>query len=115
MDTTCQTDHLRIGLLLPVADLYHRLWPHIDAALESLGEQVAGRLRRVGLNVPWGANNVAVFLFVLWLDDSIVALVNPLVMIVLETLGQDMTQLLFRGKVSWLRRSSLMDRTNRSA
>lgn len=52
MDTICQTDHLQIGLLLPVADLYHRLWPDIDAALESLGEQVAGRLRQVGLNVP---------------------------------------------------------------
>jgi len=51
MDTICQTDHLQIGLLLPVADLYHRLWPDIDAALESLGEQVAGRLRQVGLNV----------------------------------------------------------------
>jgi hypothetical protein len=30
-----------------------------------------------------------------WFDDSTEALVNPLVMIVLEILGQDMSQLLF--------------------
>ena len=47
---TSQTDPLRIGLLLPVADLYHRLWSDIDQALESLGAQVANRLRDSGLD-----------------------------------------------------------------
>ncbi len=48
---TAQTDPLRIGLLLPVADLYHRLWSDIDQALECLGAQVANRLRDAGLDV----------------------------------------------------------------
>jgi L-arabinose isomerase len=48
---TSQADSLRIGLLLPVADLYHRLWSDIDQALESLGAQVANLLRDAGLEV----------------------------------------------------------------
>ena len=45
------TDQLRIGVLLPVADLYHRLWSDIDHALEQLAGQVADRLRGAGLDV----------------------------------------------------------------
>ncbi len=48
---TSQADPLRLGLLLPVADLYHRLWSDIDQALECLGAQVANRLRDAGLDV----------------------------------------------------------------
>jgi L-arabinose isomerase len=48
---TLPTDPLKIGVLLPVADLYHRLWPDIDQALEALGAQVAHRFRGAGLDV----------------------------------------------------------------
>ena len=48
---TSHADSFRIGLLLPVADLYHRLWSDIDQALEYLGAQVANRLRDAGLDV----------------------------------------------------------------
>ena len=48
---TSQADQLRIGILLPVADLYHRLWSDIDEALERLADQVAGTLRRADLDV----------------------------------------------------------------
>jgi len=47
---TPKADTLRIGLLLPVADLYHRLWSDIDDVLERLGGQVAERLTAAGLN-----------------------------------------------------------------
>ena len=46
-----QTDKLRIGILLPVADLYHRLWSDIDFALQRLAGTVADRLRSAGLDV----------------------------------------------------------------
>jgi len=42
---------LRIGVLLPVADLYHRLWSDIDETLERLGALVAGRFREAALEV----------------------------------------------------------------
>jgi hypothetical protein len=42
-----QVDRLRIGILLPVADLYHRLWSDIDYGLQRLYE-VAERLRNAG-------------------------------------------------------------------
>jgi L-arabinose isomerase len=48
---TSRADPFRIGLLLPVADLYHRLWSDIDQALEHLGAQVANRLRDAGFEV----------------------------------------------------------------
>jgi hypothetical protein len=41
-------------------------------------------------------DDVALRVLVLWLDDSLEALVNPLVMVVREVLGQDVAQLLFR-------------------
>jgi L-arabinose isomerase len=53
------TDPLRIGILLPVADLYHRLWSDIDGALEHLAAQVANRLRDAGLEV-WCSPAVSV-------------------------------------------------------
>jgi hypothetical protein len=40
-------------------------------------------------------DDLALVPFVLWLDDLVDALVNPLLMIVLEILGQDVPQLLF--------------------
>ena len=46
---TSQSDRLRIGLLLSVADLYHRLWADIDGDLERLGNQVANRFRIAGI------------------------------------------------------------------
>ena len=48
---TSRVDQLRIGILLPVADLYHRLWSDIDEALERLAEQVARSLRNADLEV----------------------------------------------------------------
>ncbi len=48
---TTQADRLRIGILPPVADLYHRLWSDIDFALQRLADGVAGRLRNAGLDV----------------------------------------------------------------
>jgi L-arabinose isomerase len=48
---TPPADQLRIGILLPVADLYHRLWSDIDEALERLADQAANTLRRAGLEV----------------------------------------------------------------
>ena len=39
------------------------------------------------------ADNLALVPFVLWLDDLVDALVNPLMMIVFEILGQDLSQL----------------------
>lgn len=42
---------LRIGILLPVADLYHRLWSDIDYAVQRLAGSVAERLRGAGLDV----------------------------------------------------------------
>jgi len=51
MDIAAQPGNLRIGLLLPVADLYHRLWSDIDEVLERLGRQVAGVFREAGLDV----------------------------------------------------------------
>ena len=51
MDVTSQTETLRIGMVLPVADLYRRLWSDIDDALERLGGRVAGSLRNAGLDV----------------------------------------------------------------
>ena len=45
-----QGDSLRIGLLLPVADLYHRLWSDIDESLTRLAGQAAGALRESGLD-----------------------------------------------------------------
>ena len=51
MNVTSQTDRLRIGMILPVADLYHRLWSDIDDALERLGDRVADSLRKAGLDV----------------------------------------------------------------
>lgn len=38
-------------MLLPVADLYHRLWSDIDDALEHLANEVAGKFRAAGLDV----------------------------------------------------------------
>jgi L-arabinose isomerase len=55
MEMTPQADRLRIGLLLPVADLYHRLWSDIDEVLERLGGQVAERLAQARLNVERSA------------------------------------------------------------
>ncbi len=49
-----QADKPRIGMLLPVADLYHRLWSDIDSALERLGSEVAEKLRSAGLDVCGG-------------------------------------------------------------
>ncbi len=46
-----QTDRLRVGMLLPIADLYHRLWSDIDYALQRLAGGVAERLRSAGLDV----------------------------------------------------------------
>jgi len=46
-----QTDKFRIGILLPVADLYHRLWSDIDFALQRLADGVAERLRNADLDV----------------------------------------------------------------
>jgi L-arabinose isomerase len=46
-----QTGRLQIGILLPVADLYHRLWPDIDHALEQLAARVADSLTGGGLDV----------------------------------------------------------------
>jgi L-arabinose isomerase len=51
---TSQADKPRIGMLLPVADLYHRLWSDIDSALEQLGGEVAEKLRSAGLEVCSG-------------------------------------------------------------
>ena len=51
---TTQTDRPRIGMLLPVADLYHRLWSDLDRALERLGNEVAEKLRSAGLDVYGG-------------------------------------------------------------
>jgi L-arabinose isomerase len=48
---TSHADRLRIGILLPVADLYHRLWPDIDEALERLAAQVADKFRDADLDV----------------------------------------------------------------
>jgi L-arabinose isomerase len=48
---TSHADPLRIGILLPVADLYHRLWSDIDEALERLAARVAERLRGDDLEV----------------------------------------------------------------
>ncbi len=48
---TLPTEPLKIGVLLPVADLYHRLWSDIDAALEHLAAQVRGRLADAELEV----------------------------------------------------------------
>jgi L-arabinose isomerase len=48
---TPELDKFRIGMLLPVADLYHRLWPDIDEALVRLESEVAQTLRRAGLEV----------------------------------------------------------------
>ena len=41
-------------MLLPVADLYHRLWSDIDDALEHLAGEVAETLRGAGLDVCCG-------------------------------------------------------------
>ncbi len=46
-----QADKLRIGILLPVADLYHRLWSDIDYALQRVAGTVADRLRSAGLHL----------------------------------------------------------------
>jgi L-arabinose isomerase len=51
---TSQADKLRIGILLPVADLYRRLWSDIDVVLERLAAEVAGVLRGAGLDVCCG-------------------------------------------------------------
>jgi L-arabinose isomerase len=48
---TSQADQLRIGILLPVADLYHRLWSDIDQVLEYLAAQVACTLRGAGFDI----------------------------------------------------------------
>ena len=40
-------------------------------------------------------NDLALVSFVLWLDDPVEALVNPLMMVVLEVFGQDISQLVF--------------------
>jgi L-arabinose isomerase len=48
---TSQADRFRVGVLLPVADLYHRLWSDIDYALQRLAVGVAERLRGAGLDV----------------------------------------------------------------
>jgi L-arabinose isomerase len=50
-----RADRFRVGILLPVADLYHRLWPDIDHALEHLAGEVAGKLRSAGLDVLCGS------------------------------------------------------------
>ncbi len=39
----------------------------------------------------FNTDNLAVVPFMLWLDDSIDALVNPLMMVVLKVLGEDVT------------------------
>jgi len=46
-----EADEFRIGVLLPVADLYHRLWSDIDDALEHLACEVADKFRSAGLEV----------------------------------------------------------------
>jgi hypothetical protein len=48
---TLPTDPLQIGILLPVADLYHRLWSDINEALLRLAAQIADRLHDARLNV----------------------------------------------------------------
>jgi len=48
---TTQADRLRVGMLLPVADLYHRLWSDIDDALAHLADRVADSIRGAGLEV----------------------------------------------------------------
>jgi len=48
---TSPADQLRIGILLPVADLYHRLWSDIDETLTRLAAQVAAGLRGADLEV----------------------------------------------------------------
>jgi len=48
---TSPAEPLRIGVLLPVADLYHRLWSDIDEALGHLAHHVADRLRSADLSV----------------------------------------------------------------
>jgi L-arabinose isomerase len=48
---TSQADRFRIGMLLPVADLYHRLWSDIDDALTHLASDVADKLQKAGLDV----------------------------------------------------------------
>jgi len=48
---TSEADRFRVGMLVPVADLYHRLWSDIDYALQRLADGVAERLRSAGLDV----------------------------------------------------------------
>jgi hypothetical protein len=47
---------------------------------------------------PLNADDFALVPFMLWLDDPAEPLVNPLMMIVLEILGQDVSQLVFGGE-----------------
>jgi len=44
------------------------------------------------------ANDLTPAALMLWLDDPVEALVNPLVMIVREIFGKDVAQLFFRGE-----------------
>jgi hypothetical protein len=44
------------------------------------------------------ADDLALVPFMLWLDDLVDALVNPLMMIFLEILGQNVPPLFFRGE-----------------
>ncbi len=51
MNVMSPPDRLRVGMLLPVADLYHRLWPDIDEALEHLAGDAAAGFEGAGLGV----------------------------------------------------------------
>ena len=48
---TSPAEPLRVGILVPVADLYHRLWSDIDEAVGHLAHHVADRLRSADLSV----------------------------------------------------------------
>jgi hypothetical protein len=59
---------------------------------------LSGRLARIGFQQSaktLDANNLTLAAVMLWLDDSMEALVNPLMVVVLEILGQNVAQLVF--------------------
>ena len=68
------------------------------ASADTIRRGASRRLAMVGSQQSaesFDADNLALVPFVLWLDDLVDALVYPLMMIVLEILGQDVPQLLF--------------------
>lgn len=46
-----QAESFRVGMLLPVADLYHRLWSDIDHAMEHLAGEAVEKFKAAGLDV----------------------------------------------------------------